>query len=240
MTTIFISDVHLHESRPEVTDGFYEFLRTQAQEAEALYILGDFFDVWIGDDDDSPLATQTAERLRQVADQGVAIYLMHGNRDFLLGEQFATSAGATLINDPTMVQLGERSAVLMHGDTLCTRDVDYMAFRAQIRSPQWQAQALAQPLAVRRQIAMELRNQSKSMSSLKAEDIMDVTPEEVVKVMEEADASVLIHGHTHRPKRHALTVKGQAAERIVLGDWHEHGWCLRAEGSELSLESWRL
>lgn len=240
MTTLFISDLHLHESRPEVTEGFQQFLRTQAQEAEALYILGDFFDAWIGDDDDNPLATQTAARLRQVADQGVAIYLMHGNRDFLLGEDFANRAGATLIDDPTIVQLGERSAVLMHGDTLCTRDVDYMAFRAQVRTPQWQAQALAQPLAVRRQIAMELRNQSKSMSSLKAEDIMDVTPEEVVRVMEEAGASVLIHGHTHRPKRHSLTVKGQEAERIVLGDWHEHGWCLRAEGSDLSLESWLL
>lgn len=240
MTILFISDLHLHESRPEVTEGFQKFLRTQAQSAEALYILGDFFDVWIGDDDDSPLATQTAEHLRQLADQGVAIYLMHGNRDFLLGEQFANNAGATLIDDPTVVQLGERSAVLMHGDTLCTRDVDYMAFRAQVRAPQWQAQALSQPLAVRRQIAMELRNQSTSMSSLKAEDIMDVTPEEVVRVMEEANASVLIHGHTHRPKRHPLEVKGQAAERIVLGDWHEHGWCLRAEGSELSLESWRL
>lgn len=240
MTTLFISDLHLHESRPEVTEGFLDFLRTQAQDAKALYILGDFFDVWIGDDDDSPLATETAAQLHKLADQGVAIYLMHGNRDFLLGEQFAKSAGATLIDDPTIVQLGDRTAVLMHGDTLCTRDVDYMAFRAQVRAPQWQAQALAQPLVVRRQIAMELRNQSKSMSSLKAEDIMDVTPEEVLRVMEEADASLMIHGHTHRPKRHALTVKGEAAERIVLGDWHDHGWCLRAEGSELSLESWRL
>lgn len=240
MTTLFISDLHLHESRPEVTEAFQEFLRTQAQDAQALYILGDFFDVWIGDDDDSPLATQTAAQLRQVAGKGVAIYLMHGNRDFLLGEQFSKNAGAQLIDDPTIVQLGDRSAVLMHGDTLCTRDVDYMAFRAQVRNPQWQAQALAQPLAVRRHIAMELRNQSKSMSSLKAEDIMDVTPEEVVRVLEDSNANLLIHGHTHRPKHHFLTVKDQSAERIVLGDWHDHGWCLRAEGSELSLESWRL
>jgi UDP-2,3-diacylglucosamine hydrolase len=240
MTILFISDLHLHESRPNITEGFQRFLRDQAQNAEALYILGDFFDAWIGDDDDSPLAVETAADLRQLSDQGVAIYLMHGNRDFLLGENFAKAAEATLLEDPTKIQLGDRSALLMHGDSLCTRDVEYMAFRAQMRSPQWQAQALAQPLAARRQLAIELRNHSKSMTSMKAEDIMDVTPEEAVRVMEEANTDLLIHGHTHRPDRHPLTVNDKPAERIVLGDWHDQGWCLRAEGSELSLESWPL
>ncbi|MDQ2078006.1 UDP-2,3-diacylglucosamine diphosphatase [Marinimicrobium sp. ABcell2] len=240
MTTLFISDLHLHESRPHITEGFQRFLREQAQSAEALYILGDFFDAWVGDDDDSPLALETAADLRQLSDQGVGIYLMHGNRDFLLGGDFASAAGAKLIDDPTTIQLGDRRALLMHGDSLCTRDVEYMAFRAQMRSPQWQAQALAQPLAARRQLATELRNHSKSMTSMKAEDIMDVTPEEVVRVMEEANVDLLIHGHTHRPDRHQLTVNDKPAERIVLGDWHDHGWCVRAEGSELSLESWPL
>lgn len=240
MIRLFIADLHLHPSRPEVTQGFYRFLESQASDVHELYILGDFFDAWIGDDDDSPLVQDVTRHLRELSDRGVGVFLMHGNRDFLLGEAFARSVGARLIADPTVIHLGSRAALLMHGDSMCTRDAEYMAFRAQVRSPQWQAQALSQPLEVRRHMAEELRRRSQSMNSIKAEDIMDVTPEEVVRVMEEAGVDLLIHGHTHRPDRHQLTVAGKPAERVVLGDWHSKGWCVRAEGSELSLLSWDL
>jgi UDP-2,3-diacylglucosamine hydrolase len=240
MTTLFISDLHLHESRPAVSEAFYAFLQSRAKNAEALYILGDFFDVWIGDDDDAPLAREVAARLRALSEQGTAIYMMHGNRDFLLGDKFAQDAGATLIQEGTIIDLYGCPTLLLHGDDLCTGDVEYIKFRAQVRSPQWQQQVLSQRLEVRRAMAAQLRATSKSMISMKAHDIMDVTPEEVVRVMEEARVTRLIHGHTHRPARHSLSVDGRSAERIVLGDWHDHAWCLRADPESLELESWPI
>lgn len=240
MTTLFISDLHLSEQAPATTDAFYRFLDEQARGAHALYILGDFFDAWVGDDDDAPIARDVPQRLKHLADSGVAIYLMHGNRDFLLGEAFANRAGATLLTDPTVIELNGRRTLLMHGDSLCTRDTEYMAIRQQVRQHEWQAQILAQPLAVRRAMAADLRSKSQTMNSSKPEDIMDVTPEAVTDVMAEHDTPLLIHGHTHRPDRHSLTLNGQSAERIVLGDWHSHGWCLRAQNGELTLQSWPI
>ena len=240
MTTLFISDLHLHESRPAVTQAFYQFLDNRASGAEALYILGDFFDAWIGDDDDAPLNAEVAQHLRQLSDQGTGIYMMHGNRDFLLGENFAKTAGATLIADPTLIDLYGQPTLLMHGDTLCTLDTEYQAFRQQVRSSAWQQQILAQPLAARRALAAQIRAQSKSMNSMKAEDIMDVTPEEVVRVMRDAGVRQLIHGHTHRPARHPLAIDGMAAERIVLGDWHDSAWCIYADAGGLELRHWPI
>lgn len=240
MTTLFISDLHLHESRPAVTQAFYQFLDNRASGAEALYILGDFFDAWIGDDDDASLNAEVAQHLRQLSDQGTGIYMMHGNRDFLLGENFAKTAGATLIADPTLIDLYGQPTLLMHGDTLCTLDTEYQAFRQQVRSPAWQQQILAQPLAARRALAAQIRAQSKSMNSMKAEDIMDVTPEEVVRVMRDAGVRQLIHGHTHRPARHPLAIDGMAAERIVLGDWHDSAWCIYADPGGLELRHWPI
>lgn len=240
MTTLFISDLHLHESRPAVTQAFYQFLDTRASGAEALYILGDFFDAWIGDDDDVPLNAEVAQHLRQLSDHGTRIYVMHGNRDFLLGESFAKAAGATLIADPTLIDLYGQPTLLMHGDTLCTLDTEYQAFRQQVRSSAWQQQILAQPLAARRALAAQIRAQSKSMNSMKAEDIMDVTPEEVVRVMRDAGVRQLIHGHTHRPARHPLAIDGMAAERIVLGDWHDSAWCVYADPGGLELRHWPI
>lgn len=240
MTTLFISDLHLHESRPAVTEAFYQFLDNRASGAEALYILGDFFDAWIGDDDDAPLNAEVAQHLRQLSDHGTRIYVMHGNRDFLLGENFAKTAGATLIADPTLIDLYGQPTLLMHGDTLCTLDTEYQAFRQQVRSSAWQQQILAQPLAARRALAAQIRAQSKSMNSMKAEDIMDVTPEEVVRVMRDAGVRQLIHGHTHRPARHPLAIDGMAAERIVLGDWHDSAWCVYADPGGLELRHWPI
>lgn len=240
MHTLFISDLHLHESRPQVTRAFFHFLQTQAIHAEALYILGDFFDAWIGDDDDTELPRQVADALHQLTQHGVTIYFMHGNRDFLLGENYANKAGMTLIPDGTVVDLYGTAALLLHGDTLCTDDQDYQQFRTMVRSPEWQRQILAQPLAARRALAAQLREKSQSMNSLKATDIMDVTPAEVIKQMEQANVQIMIHGHTHRPARHALIANNHPAERIVLGDWHDFAWCIKADASNIELINWPI
>jgi UDP-2,3-diacylglucosamine hydrolase len=240
MATLFISDLHLHESRPQITRAFFHFLHTQAKNAEKLYILGDFFDAWIGDDDDSPLNVEVAHELKKLNDSGTQIFLMHGNRDFLLGERFAQQAGAKTIAEYSKVDLYGQPTLLLHGDSLCTDDTEYMAFRQQVRSPLWQQQILAQPLAARRLLAAQLREKSQAMNSLKAEDIMDVNQAEVIRVMQDADVKRLIHGHTHRPARHALTINGETAERIVLGDWHDKGWAIYVDENKTELISWPL
>ncbi|SHG25234.1 UDP-2,3-diacylglucosamine hydrolase [Microbulbifer donghaiensis] len=240
MSSYLISDLHLDESRPDVTRAFFDFLRGRAAGAEALYILGDFFEVWIGDDDDAPLAAEVARELSRFSGSGAELYLMHGNRDFLLGQDFAHRAGAVLLPDPSTITLAGRKVLLMHGDSLCTRDSEYMAFRQQARDPNWQQALLAKPLEERRAIATQIRAVSKSMNSRKAEDIMDVTPEEVENAMRAEGVHTLIHGHTHRPARHALTVDGAPAERIVLGDWAAQGWCVKADKDSLELIHWPI
>lgn len=240
MYTLFISDLHLHESRPQITRAFFHFLHTQAINAESLYILGDFFDAWIGDDDDAELPQQVANELLALTRNGVTIYFMHGNRDFLLGDSYAKKSGMIIIPEGTVIDLYGTATLLVHGDALCTDDKDYQAFRAMVRSPQWQQQVLAQPLAARRALAAQLRDKSQSMNSLKAADIMDVTPAEVVKQMEEAKVQVMIHGHTHRPARHKLLANNRPAERIVLGDWHDFAWCIRADSNGMELKNWEI
>ena len=240
MHTLFISDLHLHESRPQVTRAFFHFLYTQAVHAEALYILGDFFDAWIGDDDDSELLQDVADGLHKLNELGVAIYFMHGNRDFLLGEAYANKAGMELIPDGIIIDLYGTPTLLMHGDSLCTDDVEYQQFRTMVRSPQWQQQVLAQPLAARRALAAQMREKSQSMNSLKAEDILDVSVTEVVAQMETTGVTRLIHGHTHRPARHLLVINGKPAERIVLGDWHDSGWCIKADQTNIELFDWKI
>ena len=240
MRTLFISDLHLHESRPQLTRAFFHFLHTQALGTEKLYILGDFFDAWIGDDDDNALNTEVATELKKLSSAGTQIFLMHGNRDFLLGEKFAAQAGAQLIAEGTVINLYGCPTLLLHGDDLCIDDKDYIAFRQQVRSPQWQQQILAQPLTARRALAAQLREKSQAMNSLKAEDIMDVSQAEVIRVMQDAGVIRLIHGHTHRPARHLLNISGKAAERIVLGDWHDKGWAVIADENKIELLSWTL
>ncbi|MGM1051352.1 MAG: UDP-2,3-diacylglucosamine diphosphatase [Pseudomonadota bacterium] len=241
MTTRLISDLHLHPGAPEITDGFLHWLEASARGCEALYLLGDSFETWIGDDlldlagrdptGHADLAEGVARALRRLADEGTAVFLMHGNRDFLLGSRFAKQAGATLLADPSVVTLGGKRVLLMHGDSLCTLDTAYQAFRAQARSPLWQAQVLSMPLPERIALARQLREQSGEANSSKAEEIMDVTPAEVVKAMAEQRVTTLIHGHTHRPAVHELEVDGQPARRFVLGDWRpDRGWEVVIEG----------
>lgn len=240
MSALFISDLHLHETRPQITRAFFHFLHTQAVSAEQLYILGDFFDTWIGDDDDSALNADVATELKKLSSAGTQIFLMHGNRDFLLGEKFAAQAGAQLITEGTVIDLYGCPTLLLHGDDLCIDDKDYITFRQQVRSPQWQQQILAQPLAARRALAAQLREKSQAMNSLKAEDIMDVSQAEVIRVMQDAGVTRLIHGHTHRPAHHLLDINEKAAERMVLGDWHDKGWAILADKDKTELISWAL
>lgn len=252
MATRLISDLHLHPGAPAVTEGFLHWLDARARGCDALYILGDFFEAWIGDDlldlaDQDPtgnaaLAVRVAGALKHLADSGTALYLMHGNRDFLLGERFADAAGATLLADPSVVTLGGTRVVLMHGDSLCTRDEAYQAFRAQARHPLWQERVLSMPIQERIALAGQLREQSGEANSNKAEDIMDVTPGEVVKVMAEHGVTTLIHGHTHRPAVHELEIDGQPARRLVLGDWQPgQGWEIVVEdGGEPRLQAFSL
>ncbi len=235
MSILLISDLHLHPGAPAITEGFLAWLDRRARGAEALYILGDFFEAWIGDDlldlgeadptGTAVLARRIADALKARADDGTAIYLMHGNRDFLLGERFAGEAGARLLPDPSVVTLGDERVLLMHGDSLCTRDEAYMAFRARARDPQWQAQILAMPIPERLALARQLRDQSGEANSNKAEDIMDVTPDEVLAALRQHGVTTLIHGHTHRPAVHPLELDGTPARRFVLGDWQPgQGW----------------
>lgn len=240
MSALFISDLHLHESRPLITRAFFHFLHTQAPTAQALYILGDFFDAWIGDDDDSDLPQDVARELFSLKQKGVAIYFQHGNRDFLLSDAYAQKAGMTLLPESVVINLYGTPTLLLHGDTLCTADKDYQQFRSMVRSVQWQQQILSQPLAARRALAAQLREKSQSMNSIKAEDIMDVTPDEVITQMTQARVTRLIHGHTHRPARHTLNINGKAAERIVLGDWHNQGWCIKADAHNCELIHWPI
>lgn len=233
MTSLFISDVHLDAKRPAVTRAFLQFLCEQAQTADSLYILGDLFEAWIGDDDDAPLAVDVQAALKAYSASGRQLFFMAGNRDFLIGDDFCANTGATLLTDPTTIDLYGRPTALLHGDTLCTDDVDYQAFRVQARDPAWQAPLLAQPLPVRRQLAEKIRAETSSLAAMKAEDIMDVNPSEVDRVMRDSEVSLMIHGHTHRPARHAVA----AGERIVLGDWGSHLWYLQATADDLQLHS---
>ena len=233
--TLLISDLHLHESRPLISRAFFRFLHTHADNIDALYILGDFFDAWIGDDDDQPLIAEVAQALAQTAASGTQIFLLHGNRDFLIGEQFAKSCHARLIDDNTPIDLYGTPTLLLHGDSLCTADKDYMQFRSMVRDPKWQSEFLAQPLAVRRAIASDLRSKSKAMNSMKAEDILDVTTSEVEASFLKYQTPLMIHGHTHRPARHPYQINQQKCERIVLGDWHDSLWYISADQNEIKL-----
>lgn len=234
--TLFISDLHLEAERPDITQAFLAFIENIAPNAEALYILGDFFNVWIGDDKSSELTQVVSSSLKQLADSGTYLYLMHGNRDFLLGQEFADSCGAKLIFEPYTLEVYGKSHLLLHGDSLCTLDTAYMQFRSMVRSPAWQQDFLSKPLSERQAFADQARAQSKSMSSNKPEDIMDVTPNEVLKVMSENKVNSLIHGHTHRPAIHNFALNdGSTAKRTVLADWEKGASYIELNDSGIQL-----
>ena len=237
MTTLFISDLHLDAERPAVTELFGAFMQGEARRADALYILGDLFEAWVGDDDPSETGAYVAARIREVADAGVPVFFIRGNRDFLVGADYAARAGWTLLPDPAVILLQGEPTLLMHGDLLCLDDVAYQGFRRQVRDPAWQQGFLAQPLAARKAFAAQARAASAAAQSGRDESIGDVTPAEVERVMAFYGVRRLIHGHTHRPAMHAVTLpEGRSGQRIVLGDWYDQGSVLRvdADGFVLS------
>jgi UDP-2,3-diacylglucosamine hydrolase len=226
--TLFISDLHLDESRPRIVAQFENFLEETAPGCDALYILGDLFEYWVGDDGlGLPFPQRIATALAPLAER-VPVRFMHGNRDFLVAQGFARATRTELIADPTAVDLYGRRALLMHGDTLCTDDKSYQAFRAQVRDPEWQRATLSRPLGERLAVAGRLRSESESAKQSKSMEIMDVAPEAVEKAFAESGCDLLIHGHTHRPGRHTYRIKGRDRVRWVLPDWYERGGYLEA------------
>ncbi|MBB3343765.1 UDP-2,3-diacylglucosamine diphosphatase [Luteimonas sp. RC10] len=233
MTTYFLSDLHLDPARPAITELFAAFLDGEARQAQALYVLGDLFESWVGDDDPSEAGALVADRLRALSDAGVPVAFMHGNRDFLVGDAWAQRAGLRILPDPAVILLYDRPVLLTHGDLLCTDDVEYQAIRAQTRDPRWQAQMLAQPLAARLAFAQQARNASQARAAAlreagTMESITDVAPATVAEWFVRYGIDTMIHGHTHRPAIHELQVAERACRRIVLGDWFEQGSVLRA------------
>lgn len=242
MTTLFISDLHLDAERPQITQLFGQFIRNEARGSDALYILGDLFEAWVGDDDPSETGAFVASELHALHQSGVPVYFIRGNRDFLLGDDFARRAGARILPDPSVVMLYGRPTLVLHGDLLCTDDVAYQQFRAQTRHPQWQAQFLSQPLAARIAFAQQARAASKAhQSGLKTqgtmETITDVAPATVAGTFSRYGIDTMIHGHTHRPAMHELDVDGQACLRIVLGDWYDQGSVLRVNPDGYDLQA---
>ncbi len=239
MTTLFISDLHLDAERPEITALFGRFLDGEARSADALYILGDLFEAWVGDDDPSAAGALVAEKLRALVDTGVPTCFIRGNRDFLLGETFAARCGMTLLDDPTRIDLYGQPTLLLHGDLLCTNDTAYQQFRTQTRDPQWQAQFLAQPLQSRLAFAAQARAASQArygelVSMGTAETIGDVSPATVQDWFARFGVMRMIHGHTHRP---AIHNEGNGNTRIVLGDWYAQGSVLRVDRDGYALST---
>ena len=239
MATLFISDLHLCPSRPQISRLFLEFLDGPARQAQALYILGDLFEYWAGDDDlDDPFNAGICTVLRTLSDSGVPLFFMAGNRDFLAGESFAKATGLRLLPDPTLIEVAGTTTLLMHGDTLCTDDDAYQAFRAEVRSPEWRQAFLALPLVQRKAQIEALRRESEAQKRIKPMDIMDVSPNAVLQGLTSHRCTRLIHGHTHRPALHQFEVDGRNCERWVLPDWYEKGGYLACGADGCRLLEW--
>ena len=242
---LLISDLHLEDARPDITRTLLHFLQQHEGECEALYILGDLFEVWIGDDEVTPLSEEIAQALSAFNAAGSDIYLLHGNRDFLLGEDYASQCGARLIHEPFVLASGDNDFLLLHGDVLCTDDKEYLEFRSMVRSPDWQEQFLAQSISARREFARQAREQSRAATADKSMAIMDVNQQAVLALVETEQKTRIIHGHTHRPQVHNFeldkSVNGDtSATRIVLGDWDKKGWFASIVDGEADLQHFPL
>lgn len=237
MTTLFISDLHLQASKPEIGKQFLSFLDDEAAQAEALYILGDLFEYWVGDDDPDPHYAVMKKAIRGLVDAGVPVFFMHGNRDFMIGGQFAEQTGVTLLGDPESIELHGKKVLLSHGDALCTDDKHYQQMRVMTRDPEWQAMMRAKPLEERIAIAENARQQSQEYNASIDEDIMDVNQDAVIDTLREHGVDILLHGHTHRPAVHDVDLKDRTALRIVLGDWYEQGSVVRWDENGPRLET---
>ena len=237
MTTLFISDLHLDAGEPETIRRFVDFIERDARDARELYILGDLFEAWLGDDEDDRRLAPILGALAGLARAGVPCAVMHGNRDFLIGPRFCADTGCRLLGDYERIDLYGEPVLLTHGDLLCTDDVRYQSLRATLRQPAWQREFLAKPLAERRKIAAGLRELSAAEIAAKSYDIMDVNQTTVERTMREHDVSLLLHGHTHRPAIHRFELDGRPAARIVLGAWYEHASIVRWDPSGYRLDT---
>ncbi len=236
MTTLFISDLHLDEARPDIGDQLLALLEGEARNADALYILGDLFESWVGDDDPNEHYASIKIALRALVDSGVPVYFMHGNRDFMIGKDFVRETGVTLLPDPSRLELHGTSVLLSHGDAMCTDDVEYQQVRTMTRNPEWQAMMLTKPLEERLAFAAQARERSQARYASLNEKITDVNQLEVAKSVNEHGVDVLLHGHTHRPAVHDIDLGDRVAQRIVLGDWYEQGSILRWDENGYSLD----
>ncbi|NND64892.1 MAG: UDP-2,3-diacylglucosamine diphosphatase [Gammaproteobacteria bacterium] len=244
MTTLFVSDIHLDAADPAISEQFFSFLENEAPTARRLYILGDLFESWIGDDDPTPLAKPLAERLRALSNKKTDVYFMHGNRDFLLGETYAKSCGMTILNDPVVQEIEGQSVLLSHGDQYCTDDKAYQTMRAQLRDPKWQQELLAQSIDERLALAESARQQSQAYTQShqhnqqsNGSDIMDVNQTAIEAALANTEVDLLLHGHTHRPAIHRWAHHDRSLTRIVLGAWHHHGSVLYWRNNRFDLRT---
>ena len=237
MTRLFVSDVHLDAAMPEALAQFLDFLRTHAANAEALYILGDLFEAWVGDDDPDPAKARVCEAIRALTAGGVGCFVLHGNRDFLIGRDFCRRTGSKLLADPVVADLDGERVLLTHGDALCTDDHSYQELRSTVRTAEWQRRFLALPLADRELIANQARAGSKEHISRTIPNIMDVNQEAVSAAYRATRVRRIIHGHTHRPGVHDLSIEGEPAQRLVLGAWYEQGSYIQYDGGRYELRA---
>lgn len=235
MTTLFIADLHLSVHEPAITAGFLRFLRSEAMSADALYILGDLFDAWIGDDDPQPLHATVATALRELHQHGVRCYFVHGNRDFLIGKHFAQQSRMILLPTETVLDLYGQRILILHGDTLCTDDPAYQKFRRRVHNKFIQRLFLLLPLRFRLKIAKKMRSASQYANQSKSQQIMDVNAEEVIRRLDYYQVNTMIHGHTHRPKIHQIATEHIHAQRAVLGAWHHEGSMIKVTGQHIEL-----
>lgn len=235
--TYFIADLHLSADRDDINQCLFEFLKNQATKADALYVLGDLFEVWIGDDEQNSFTLSIAAAFKALSVKGIPVYFIHGNRDFLLRQKFAKQAGFTILPEQKVINLYGQPTLIMHGDELCTQDVEYQKFRKTARSWWWPKIMLSLPLSIRRKLAKKARATSKNKQAKLTMEIMDVTQAAVIATMQSHNVQRLIHGHTHRPAIHHFDLNNQAAERIVLGDWYEQASILKVSSTSITLTS---
>ncbi|WP_163921465.1 UDP-2,3-diacylglucosamine diphosphatase [Photobacterium sp. Alg240-V54] len=237
MTTLFIADLHLSAERPDITACFLRFMAQETHHIDALYVLGDLFEMWIGDDEDSPFLRQIKQAFKTLTDTGTPCYFIHGNRDFLIGKRFSRETGITLLPEHSVVDLYGTPTLILHGDTLCIEDQAYQRYRKKVHNPviQWLFARL--PLSYRIKVGDKFRQNSGKNNQTKSQSIMDVTQAEVIRIMREANVTQMIHGHTHRPNIHNFDIDGIPAQRIVLGDWYDHGSVLVYNADDYQLET---
>jgi UDP-2,3-diacylglucosamine hydrolase len=235
MTRLFVSDVHLDATAPDAVEQFLDFLRTHAADSEALYILGDLFEAWVGDDDTDPTKARVCDGLHALTSAGVGCFVLHGNRDFLIGRDFCHRTGSRLLADPVVADLDGERVLLTHGDALCTDDHSYQELRSTVRTPEWQRRFLALPLADRELIANQARAGSKEHISRTIPNIMDVNQDAVSTAYRATKVRRIIHGHTHRPGVHETAIEGEPAQRMVLGAWYEQGSYIRYQNGRYEL-----